>query len=275
MPNIKIIDYVYQLERRNKNSLVNDILKRNRDAYLRILHEIQKYNEDFETIAYDEPADKTLPHWDNQWFSSYDACSIYYLISKYKPKYYLEVGSGNSTKFAKLAVNNRSPETKIISIDPQPRAEIDQICDEVIRERFENVDLKSLDYLSENDIVFIDNSHRSLQNSDVTVFFTEFLPILPKGLIFGLHDIFLPYDYPEGWETRLYSEQYMLATYLLSGQTRDTIFLPVHYVSVGDDPELARAAAEICPEETFGSRFRRGAACFWMRRDVEPELALP
>ena len=270
MLEVKIGDYVYQLERRNQNRFVSNLIERNNAAYLHTLQEIQEYNEDFETIPYDEPADKTLPHWDNQWFSSYDACSIYYLISKYKPKHYLEVGSGNSTKFARLAVTNRSPDTKIISIDPQPRAEIDRICDEVLRERFENVDLGRLDFLSENDVVLIDNSHRCLQNSDVTVFFTEFLPFLPKGVIYGLHDIFLPYDYPDGWQKRMYSEQYLLATYLLSGQTRDSIFLPLHYLSVTDAPDLAKAAAGICPEEIFGDRFRRGAACFWMRREEEP-----
>ena len=65
--------------------------------------------------------------------------------------------------------------------------------------------------LSAGDMVFIDNSHRAFQNSDVTVFFTEVLPALPAGVAYGIHDIFLPDDYPAGWSDRFYNEQYLLA----------------------------------------------------------------
>ena len=41
------------------------------------------------------------------------------------------------------------------------------------------------------------------RNSDVTVFFTE-IANLPQGMVYGLHDIFLPWDYPEQWSNRFY-----------------------------------------------------------------------
>ncbi|MEM1045833.1 MAG: class I SAM-dependent methyltransferase [Pseudomonadota bacterium] len=268
----KIVDYSYNLTVREKNGFVDRILQKNNAVFVELLSEMAAFNGDFETIEFDGQDSGTLPFWNNPWFSGFDACSIYYFIAKYKPKYYLEVGSGNSTKFAKLAVQNRSPETKIISIDPEPREEIDSICDEVIRNRFENVDLSSIDFLSENDIVFIDNSHRSFQNSDVTVCFTELVPMLPKGIIFGFHDIFLPYDYPQGWAGRLYNEQYMLATYLLSGHVHDTVILPLCYLARADDPDIQKAMEAVCPRETFGDTFQRGGGCFWLRRDGEPDL---
>ncbi len=59
------------------------------------------------------------------------------------------------------------------------------------------------------DMIFVDNSHRSFQNSDVTVFFREVFPIFNPDCHYGIHDIFLPNDYPEEWLARYYNEQYV------------------------------------------------------------------
>ena len=64
-----------------------------------------------------------------------------------RPRLYLEVGSGYSTRFARQAIKDHSPETEILSIDPCPRDEIDAICDEVIRLPVEEVDLELFDRL--------------------------------------------------------------------------------------------------------------------------------
>ena len=45
----------------------------------------------------------------------------------------VEVGSGYSTKFARRAIDDHSLRSRITSIDPAPRAEIDGLCDSVIR----------------------------------------------------------------------------------------------------------------------------------------------
>ena len=54
------------------------------------------------------------------------------------------------------------------------------------------------------------------------------------------HDIMLPDDYPPEWADRFYSEQYVLAAYLLAEGDRLDVELPVHYVS--RDPELSPRA---------------------------------
>ena len=64
--------------------------------------------------------------------------------------------------------------------------------------------------------MFVDNSHRSFMKLDVTVFFTEILPRLQPGVLVGIHDIFLPDDYPAHWDVRYYSEQYLLWRVLLA-----------------------------------------------------------
>ena len=134
-----------------------------------------------------------LPRWANDMFPCLDGAALYSLLVRENPRLYAEIGSGNSTKFARRAIDDAALQTKIISIDPKPRAEIDQLCDEVIRLPLE--ELKDLSLFSQSDFVFFDGSHRSFQNTDVTVFFGEVLPLLPNGCIYGIHDILLPYDY--------------------------------------------------------------------------------
>jgi hypothetical protein len=75
-------------------------------------------------------------------------------------------------------------------------------------------------------ILFFDGSHRSFPGSDVTLFFLELLPALPPGVIVHIHDIFLPGDYPAAVASRYWSEQYLLATWLLGGGRGFEILLP-------------------------------------------------
>lgn len=174
----------------------------------------------------------TDPSWRNPWFPFIDAITTYGLIAKHQPKRYVEVGSGFSTKFARRAIRDFSPQTKIISIDPDPRDEINAICDEIVRAPLESVDAAFLNSLTKDDIFFLDSSHRVDQGSDVAVFFSEILPNFPEGMIYGIHDIFYPdADYPATWLDRHYSEQYMLMSYLFGGAGGDEILLPCYYIS--------------------------------------------
>lgn len=181
--------------------------------------------------------DEDAPHWINDWLPAFDAFSIYSYLARRNPATYLEVGSGTSTKFARQAIKDFNLRTKIVSIDPYPRSGIDKICDQVIRTKLEDADLSIFEKLSDDDILFFDGSHRSFQNSDVTVFFTELLPLVPSSVLVGVHDIFLPDDYPPEWLTRFYSEQYLLACWLLAGKAIN-IELPIWYCSKDDKLRL-------------------------------------
>ena len=196
--------------------------------------------EQLRAISVAAPADPRQPHWGNDWLPGLDGACLYSFLVERNPATFLEVGSGNSTKFARRAISDYGLRTRIVSIDPQPRAEVDEICDEMHRTGFESFDLERLSQLEAGDVVFIDNSHRALPNSDVTVMFMEMLGRLPKGCLYGLHDIFLPFDYPEEWaRTRFYSEQYMLAAYLFGGGDGDEIHLPARYCA--SVPEIISA----------------------------------
>lgn len=206
------------------------------------------------------------PHWDNVWLPVADGMAIYALIARYKPKIYLEVGSGNSTKFARRAVRDHATGTRIISIDPQPRAEIDALCDDVLRLPVEKVDLQKVGaLLSPGDVVFVDNSHRSFQNSDVTVCCLDLLAAIPAGCYFGVHDIFLPYDYPDFFLERFYNEQYLLMMYFLGGAREDTIICPSYMAHKGHILPEAYAAMQDIP--VIPEALKGGGALWWQKGD--------
>lgn len=207
-----------------------ELINQRRDFYQECLKQFQQFNPDLEKIPLNNSSDSEIPYWDNSWFSGLDAITLYAMMSWYKPHVYLEIGSGNSTKFAKKAIKDHNLNTQVISIDPLLRAEIDILCDKVIRKSVEDVDLDIFDILNSGDFLFIDNSHRCFTNSDVTVTFLDIIPRLKSGVIVEFHDIYLPYDYPENWAKYYFSEQYLLATFLLAGSNRYEILMPNYYI---------------------------------------------
>jgi hypothetical protein len=220
------------------------IIQANRQTYSDLLQEALNYTSVFHGIKKQVAETDTLqPAYNNDFLPGLDIVGIYTILAKYNPERYVEVGSGNSTKVAHKAIKEQGLQTKIISIDPHPRAEIDTISDEVIRKPFENVDVDFLLSLKENDILFIDNSHRVLPNSDAMVFFMEILPRLQPGVIVHIHDIYLPYDYPPFMCDRFYSEQYTLAAFILANPTRYATLLPNYFIS--EDKELRKILAPI------------------------------
>ena len=136
------------------------------------------------------------PYWQNDWFPPFDGAALYGLIAERRPHRYVEVGSGISTRFARQAISDLGLSTQIVSIDPHPHNAVAELCDETIVQRMEDMPAAFWAGLAGDDMLFIDNSHRSFPGSDVTVFFSEVMPVLPPGVIYGVHDIFLPRDYP-------------------------------------------------------------------------------
>ncbi|WP_322418368.1 class I SAM-dependent methyltransferase [Mesorhizobium huakuii] len=262
------MDYPYQPRVRQWDDLaagspIRSIISARDAAYSDVLREFLGYRDRLLAISANEPPDSEQPYWSNDWLPPLDGISIYGLLTKLNPRFYVEVGSGNSTKFARRAIRDNNLRTTIISIDPFPRAEIDGICDRVIRSGLQDTDLSLFFDLGAEDIVFIDNSHRSFQNSDVTVFFTEILPTLKSGCHYGIHDIFLPLDYPEEWLGRFYNEQYLLQMYLLGGAGGDEIILPMAHIR--QQAELLAILDPITKGPSIKDAMAVGGA-FWMRR---------
>jgi hypothetical protein len=244
------------------------LLRAHEPTYRAMLENFLKHRTEFEAIPVTGTPDSAEPFWHNTWFPTLDAMSLYGLLARFEPRHYVEVGSGNSTRFARRAVRDQGLRTRIISIDPAPRAQIDRLCDEIHRVPLEHLGGRLLEWLTADDLLFVDSSHRSFMNTDVTVFFLEVLSWLPKGCIWGLHDIFLPWDYPPDWTDRFYNEQYLLATYLLGGGGRDEILLANAYVS--QCPPLLNLLEPIWSSPRMAGA-RSGGGCFWLRRQAGPD----
>lgn len=200
------------------------------------------------------------PCWENDWWGTVDALVQCAALRRRDPAVYLEVGSGFSTLFARRAIADFGLRTRIVSIDPAPRVDVDACCDEVVRQPLEQVADSLIEWLAPGDVVLVDGSHVSLMNSDATVLFLELLPQLPAGVLVGIDDVFLPWDYPPTWARRLYGEQYLLAAFLLGGGSGFTVRFPgwwlVQCSMLGSRLEALWPVVE--------NRFGRHSVSFWL-----------
>ena len=214
------------------HKLLNEIIESQNSNYQNLLDSFKPYFKEVQSFDYNKKNDQD-PFFNNGFLPGLDILTLYSLIASVQPEKYIEIGSGNSTKVVRKAIINEGLSTKIYSIDPYPRAEIDQLADYIERKPLEQLEDFNfiINELNENNILFIDNSHRSFPNSDVTVCFLEILPYLKKGVIIHIHDVYLPFDYPQFMCDRFYNEQYLLASYILANPKKYQPLFPAYYIS--------------------------------------------
>jgi len=159
------------------------ILAANDTQYAEVLSRFLSMSDHLRRIPLHAPGQSPEPCWRQDWLDGLDIFALYGFVTTGNARRYLEFGSGYSTKLVRRAINEHRLPTKIISIDPHPRATVDSLCDEVVRRPLEECDLGVFGQLGTEDILFMDGSHRSLMNSDVTVFFLEVLPRLKPGVL--------------------------------------------------------------------------------------------
>lgn len=237
-----------------------EIIDDQRSTYESVINSILENKDQLLSIKVGE-ADRKEPAYNNGFLPGLDIAALYALLAVKKPRRYIEIGSGNSTKVAFKAKNDHGLAMEIVSIDPHPRSEIDELADRIVRKPFENTDLNIAEELESGDVLFIDNSHRILPNSDCLVFFLEILPRLKKGVIVHIHDIYLPYDYPQFMCDRAYSEQYGLAFFLLANPRKYAPLFPAYFVS--EDKNLSALLNELWKHSHFAEVERHGGS-FWL-----------
>ncbi|MDI3255978.1 MAG: class I SAM-dependent methyltransferase [Bacillota bacterium] len=211
---------------------ISRILAMGDSRYAALLKSFCTFSSRLLEIPLRDSGDGRSPCWINAWLDGLDTLALYGIVGLRRPERYIEVGSGFSTRLVRRAIEDLNLPTKITSIDPKPRAAIDVLCDHLFREPLETLDLSIFSTLDAGDVLFIDSSHRSFMNSDVTVFFLEILPRLRRGVVIHIHDIYLPCDYLPERAHWFYSEQYLLAASLLGGHTNYDILLPNNYVAI-------------------------------------------
>ncbi|CDO59063.1 hypothetical protein BN1012_Phect849 [Candidatus Phaeomarinobacter ectocarpi] len=178
---------------------------------------------------------------DNGYFKTPDAEVLYLMVRSLAPDRILEVGCGNSTRIIRQAISDGQLASQHIAIDPMPRVEIGRFVDKLYQQEFETSDFENLlSGFGPNDIVFVDSSHQVAAGNDVTTVFTRLLPMAPAGVVFHVHDVFLPYEYPAEWladRHRPWAEQTLLHIYL-SGHSADVLW-PGHYAQRGGAFDLS------------------------------------
>lgn len=262
------LEYKVEMKPRHGHGLppharLYDIINAQRAEYAAWMEKIRQYKPQLQSIRKaDAVQDAIQPGWNNGFLPGMDIMALYTMLAELKPRRYVEIGSGNSTKVAHKAKTDMGLNTEIISIDPYPRAEIDHLADQIIRTPFEQLDNAFLRDLNENDVLFVDNSHRVLPNSDATVFFLEVLPELKKGVVVHIHDIYIPYDYPQFMCDRFYSEQYALAAFLLANPQHYIPMLPNYFIS--EDVELHSLITDMWEHPNLEGVERHGGS-FWLK----------
>ena len=159
------------------------------------------------------------PYYDNQSFAPADAAIYHSLIRHFRPRRVIEIGAGESTRFAAHALALNAAEgnpAELVAIEPFEAPYLEELGVTVIRERVEDVGTEFFAGLQANDFVFIDSSHVARPGGDVAFLLLEVVPALARGVVLHIHDVFTPRDYPAEWGRRrwFWTEQYVVEALL-------------------------------------------------------------
>jgi len=162
-------------------------------------------------------------YYENKYFTYSDGFFLKSFLLYFRPKRIIEVGSGfSSALMVDLNENEFSRSIDITLIEPFPENRLNKLIREsdkvtIIKEFVQDLDLNIFKELGENDILFIDSSHVFKTGSDLNFLFFEVFPILSRGVIVHIHDIFYPFEYPIEWvlEKRSWNEIYFLRAFLI------------------------------------------------------------
>ncbi len=228
-----VADHFYQPIPNDRELLIYDSKERplrsiewKIDRQIEFVSEIlKKYCDEFN----DKSIISSCGYAEEKGLASGDAEFLYSIVRHVKPRKIVEIGAGGSTQIIASALRmnffENAEKTRFISVEPYPQHSLKNLEDSfhgfvefyLVEKPVQIVGLSIFESLEENDILFVDSSHVFKQGSDVEVEFLKIYPILKKGVIVHLHDIFFPFDYPIEWNMKRYwfwNEQYFLEAFL-------------------------------------------------------------
>jgi predicted O-methyltransferase YrrM len=199
----------------------------------------------------------------NSQFSWLDARLLFVLLRAWRPRRFVEVGSGYSSLLVG-DVNRRFLEGSchVTCIEPYPREFLKRPRSGIAEIRVEPVQQTPtavFESLEAGDVLFIDSSHVAKIGSDVVHLFLNVIPALKPGVRVHVHDIFLPEDYPKSWVVDLglhWNEQYLLQALLARNEHTYRVLFAANHAHRAFPKEVARAIGR---EEKGGF----GGASFW------------
>ena len=209
--------------------------------FRRRLADIQRYVPGFSRMSGPPPA----PRFDQDWFPRLDAAMAYTIVRDGRPASIIEIGSGHSTRFMARAVSDGGLATRLLAIDPAPRATIAQLPVEWRNTSLQAIDAVAFGDLAAGDILFVDSSHVLMPGSDVDRVLADILPRLARGVVVHFHDIFLPDGYPDAWAWRGYNEQNAVAALFGGGGWR--LLWSSHWVATRMGAALTAAGLDALP----------------------------
>jgi predicted O-methyltransferase YrrM len=190
-----------------------------------VLESIESHSADLKAIL----DGKGPARFDQSWFPRLDAAAAYAIVRRERPQRIVEIGSGHSTRFMAQAVQDGELSTRITCIDPEPRATLSKLDVAHRQALLRDADPAVFEALAPGDILFIDSSHIAMPGTDVDRLFLDVLPRLASGTLIHIHDITLPYGYPEVWAWRGYNEQLLVGA-LVQGRGYELVFASHHVV---------------------------------------------
>jgi len=180
------------------------------------------------------------------------------MIADQRPALIVEVGGGYSTLVAREALTHFGVKARLVVIDPQPRTDVEHAADTIVKRRIEQFDIDAIDW-ADHCIFFIDSSHICRVRGDVALLYCKLVPLLPRGTIVHVHDVYLPWDYPCVYDEWFWSEQYLLHC-LLSHNTRYQILLATHFLARTELALMRRVFGE-----WIGTEQGSSGCSFWLR----------
>lgn len=186
------------------------------DRFATFIGRIEHYAEAFARFGGEPPA----PRFEQDWFPRLDACAAYAMVREHRPRHIVEIGCGHSTRVMARAIADGGLATRLLCVDPEPRARLLGLAVEHRRQTVDALDRTALDRLGVGDMLFIDSSHIAMPGSDVDRLVNDALPRLQPGTIVHFHDVFLPHAYPAAWAWRGYNEQLLVAALIAGGGYR-------------------------------------------------------
>ena len=241
---------------RGPYAAVERVLAAHEDVFRATLARVEDFADDLAAIGAAPPPQ---PRWDQDWFPTLDAAVGYAIVRAAAPRRLVEVGCGHSTRFYARAVADGRLATRIVAVDPAPRAGLEGLNVELRRADAATAADDAFDALGPGDVLAIDSSHILMPGTDVDRLLNRVLPTLPAGTLVHIHDVFLPDDYPADWAWRGYNEQLGVAP-LLTGGAWQPLFAS-HYVATRRAAWLEGGVLSRLPRAPEGR-----PASLWLRR---------
>lgn len=238
----------------------------NTGRQLQLLEAFSKYSA--ELPWKDGGSDEKLRYsFANDAYSYSDAIFYYSMLREMQPRKIIEVRSGNSTALA-LDVNELffGNSIQVSLVEPFPLAVKKLLHKEdfsrlyLEAKNLQDVEREFFQQLEANDILFIDSTHVSKLGSDVNYLLHEILPLLSKGVVIHVHDIFYPFEYSDDFikKRRAWNENYILHAFLQYNSAFEILFFNTYLEE--KFPERVYAAFPLAAKNPGGSIWLRKIA---------------